>query len=111
MKYLAYLNILFGDNHVQNSGNCKKGGCPADHLGIKNRIKKNPVNQLPAKNVTLKNRHIDIIAPNITNFYRQIFKIFKLMFFMEGTQKKINLSRKVISHPSFASLFVCEINK
>jgi hypothetical protein len=25
MKYLAYLNILFGDNHVQNSGNCKKG--------------------------------------------------------------------------------------
>jgi hypothetical protein len=30
MKYLAYLNILFGDNHVQNSGNCKKG----DALGI-----------------------------------------------------------------------------
>jgi hypothetical protein len=28
MKYLAYLNILFGDNHVQNSGNCKKGGMP-----------------------------------------------------------------------------------
>jgi hypothetical protein len=26
MKYLAYLNILFGDNHVQNSGNCKKRG-------------------------------------------------------------------------------------
>jgi hypothetical protein len=26
MKYLAYLNILFGDNHVQNSGNCKKMG-------------------------------------------------------------------------------------
>jgi hypothetical protein len=26
MKYLAYLNILFGDNHVQNSGNSKKGG-------------------------------------------------------------------------------------
>jgi hypothetical protein len=23
---LAYLNILFGDNHVQNSGNCKKEG-------------------------------------------------------------------------------------
>jgi hypothetical protein len=40
MKYLAYLNILFGDNHMQNSGNCKKGGCPEDHLGIKNRIKK-----------------------------------------------------------------------
>jgi hypothetical protein len=26
MKYLAYLNILFGDNHMQNSGNCKKRG-------------------------------------------------------------------------------------
>jgi hypothetical protein len=24
MKYLAYLNILFGDNHMQNRGNCKK---------------------------------------------------------------------------------------
>jgi hypothetical protein len=40
MKYLAYLNILFGENHVQNSGNCKKGGSPENHLGIKNRIKK-----------------------------------------------------------------------
>jgi hypothetical protein len=38
MKYLAYLNILFGDNHVQNSGNCKKGGCPEDHLGIKKKL-------------------------------------------------------------------------
>jgi hypothetical protein len=36
----------------------KKGECPEDHLGIKNRIKK-----IPPKNVTLKNRHIDIIAP------------------------------------------------
>ena len=45
MKYLAYLNILFGDNHVQNSGNCKKkGGCPEDYLGIKSQIKKIPVN-------------------------------------------------------------------
>ena len=41
MKYLAYLNILFGDNHVQIA---KKGECPEDHLGIKNRIKKIPVN-------------------------------------------------------------------
>jgi hypothetical protein len=37
MKYVAYMNILFGDNHMQNSGNCKKGD---DHPGIKNRIKK-----------------------------------------------------------------------
>ena len=46
MKYLAYLNILFGDNRVQNSGNCKiggGGGCPEDHLGIKNLIKTIPV--------------------------------------------------------------------
>jgi hypothetical protein len=60
-------------------------------------------------NVTLKNRHIYIIAPNFTNFYRQIFKIFKFMFFVDGTQKKIKLSRKVITHPSFASFFICEI--
>jgi len=31
MKYLAYMNILFGDNHhVQNSCNWKKGACPRD---------------------------------------------------------------------------------
>jgi hypothetical protein len=40
MKYLAYLNILFGDNHMQNSGNCKKGGCPEDNLGIKKNLPK-----------------------------------------------------------------------
>jgi hypothetical protein len=56
--------------------------------------------------------HIDIIAPNFTNFYHQIFKIFKFMFFMEGTQKKMKLSRKVITHPSplFCSFhcFACD---
>ena len=53
------------------------------------------------------NIHIDITAPNFTNFYRQIFKIFKIMFFMEGIQKKMKLSRKVITHSSFAvSLFM-----
>jgi site-specific DNA-adenine methylase len=41
------------------------------------------------------------------NFYRQIFKILKFMFFMEGTQKKMKLSSKVITHPSFASFFAC----
>jgi hypothetical protein len=30
------------------------------------------------------------------------------MFFMEGTQKKMKLSRKVITHPSFASVFACK---
>jgi hypothetical protein len=30
--------------------------------------------------MSLKNRHIDIIAPNFANFYRQIFKIFKKFF-------------------------------
>jgi hypothetical protein len=94
---------------VQNIANCKKGGFLEDHLGIKNRIKKIPVNWFPPKNVTLKNIHIDIIARNFTNFYRHIFKIFKFMFFMGGTQKKMKLSRKVITHPSFASFFAGEI--
>jgi hypothetical protein len=53
--------------------------------------------------------YIDIIAPNYTKCYRQIVKTFKFMFFMDGTQKKMKLSRKVITHPSFASFFVCEI--
>ena len=52
--------------------------------------------------VKVKNIHIDSIAPNFTNFYRRIFKIFKIMFFMDGTQKKMKLSRKVITHSSFA---------
>jgi hypothetical protein len=104
MKYLAYLNILFGDNHVQNSGNCKKGDALRTTLVLKIGLKK-----FLTINVTLKNRHIYIIAPNFTNFYRQIFKIFKFMFFVDGTQKKIKLSRKVITHPSFASFFICEI--
>jgi len=28
MKYLAYMNIVFGDNHVQSSWNWKKGWMP-----------------------------------------------------------------------------------
>jgi len=28
MKYLEHMNILFGDNHLQNSCNWKKGRCP-----------------------------------------------------------------------------------
>jgi hypothetical protein len=43
MKYLAYLNILLGDNHVYNSGNCKKGICSEDHLGLKIGINIIPV--------------------------------------------------------------------
>jgi prepilin-type processing-associated H-X9-DG protein len=46
MNYLAYMNILFGDNHVQDSGNWrekKRGNALRDHSGIKNRIKKIPV--------------------------------------------------------------------
>jgi hypothetical protein len=45
---------------------------------------------------TVKNIHIDIIAPNFTNFYRRIFKIFKIMFFMDGTQKKWNCRGKLL---------------
>jgi hypothetical protein len=43
-----------------------------------------------------KNIHIDIIAPNFTNFYSLIFKIFKIMFFMDGTQKKWNCEGKLL---------------
>ena len=85
MKYLTYLNILLRDNHVYNSGNFKKGICPEDHLGIKNRKKTNSCRLISTKNVTLKNSHIDITVPNGTNFHSQNFKIFKLMFFMDGT--------------------------
>ena len=45
MKYLAYMNILFGDNHVQTveiGKRKKKGGMPwgtvSYHPGIKNLI-------------------------------------------------------------------------
>ena len=78
MKYLqniAYMNILFGDCKIT----CKtvefekRGDTLTYHLGIKNLIKKNPVNYFPPKNVIVKNIHIEIIAPNFTNFYRQIF--------------------------------------
>ena len=84
MKYLTYLNILLGDNHVYNSGNCKKGICSEDHLGIKNR-KTKFLSINFHKNVTLKNSHIDITVPNDTNIYSQNFKILKFMFFMDGT--------------------------
>ena len=106
IKYLAYLNILFGDNHVQNSGNCKKrGDALRTTLVLKIRLKKFLSINFHQK-MSHWRRHIDIIAPYFTNFYRQIFKIFKFMFFMDGTQKKMKLSRKVITHPSFASFLV-----
>ena len=90
---------------MQNSGNCKKGECPEDHLGFKNRNKK-----ISTKNVTVKNRHIHRHhCTKLYKCYRQIFKIFKYMFFMDGTEKEKKLSRKVITNPSFASFFVCEI--
>ena len=85
MKYLTYLNILLGDNHVYNSGNCKKGICSEDHLGIKKSEKPNSCRLISTKNVTLKNSHIDITVPNNTNIYSQNFKIFILMLFMNGT--------------------------
>ena len=55
----------------------KKGDAPRTTLVLQIGLKKfMPIN-FHQKNVTLKNRHIDIIAPNFTNFYRKIFKIFK----------------------------------
>jgi hypothetical protein len=40
LKYLAYLNILFGDNHGQNSGNCKKGDALRTSLVLKIGLRK-----------------------------------------------------------------------
>jgi hypothetical protein len=42
--------------------------------------------------------HIDIIAPNFTNFYRQIFEIFKFMFFMDENE---------IVEESYHTLILC----
>jgi len=38
MKYLAYMNILFGDNHVQTVEIGKKADALRYHPGIKNLI-------------------------------------------------------------------------
>jgi hypothetical protein len=43
MKYLAYMNILFGVNHVQTGNWKKRGDSLRYHPGIKNLVKKNPV--------------------------------------------------------------------
>ena len=43
MKYLAYLNILLEIITCKTVETAKNGGCPEDHLGIKNWIKKIPV--------------------------------------------------------------------
>ena len=82
----------------------RKGGCPEDYLGIKNQINKIPVDYFSPKNVTLKNRHIDIIAPNFTNFYRQIFKILIFMFFMGGPW---NSEKNEIVKESYHTLILC----
>ena len=84
----------------------KRGDALRYHRGIKNLNKKTLVDQFQSKNATVKNIHIDIIAPNSTTFYRRILKIFKIMFFMDGAQKKKKLSRKVITHSSFAVFYL-----
>jgi hypothetical protein len=74
------------------------------YLFINNTLKCNkakifPFNQswlISTKNVIVKYIHIDIIAPNFTNFNRRIVKIFKIMFFMNGTQKKWNCWGKLL---------------
>ena len=39
-------------------------------------------------------------SPSFTNFYRQFFKIFKIKFFMDGTQKKLICGGKLShTHP------------
>ena len=44
MKFLAYMNILFGDNHVRTVEiGEKRGDAMRYNPGIKNLIEKNPV--------------------------------------------------------------------
>ena len=43
MKYLAYMNILFEDNHVQTGEIGKRGDALRYYPGITNLIKKLPV--------------------------------------------------------------------
>jgi hypothetical protein len=58
----------------------------------------------------LKNNQNQTNTTGALNFKELIIQLGgNFMFFMEGTQKKIKLSRKVITHPSFASFFACEI--
>ena len=96
---LIYLNILFGYNHVQNGGNCKKGDALRTTLVLKIGLKK-----FLAINFHQKMSHwridIDIIAPNFTNFTARI--IFKFMFFMDGTQKQ-----NEIVEESYHTPFLC----
>jgi hypothetical protein len=80
MKYLGYLNILLGDNYVQNSGNCKKGNALRTTLVLHIGLKKSLSINFHQKNVTLKNRHIDIIAQILQTFTVRFLKYFNLCF-------------------------------
>jgi prepilin-type processing-associated H-X9-DG protein len=100
MKYLAYMNILFGDNHVQSSWTWKKWGIPWDTILVLKIWLKKILSINFHQKMSLKNIHVDIIAPNFTNYYRRIFKILKIMFFMDGTKKKWNRWGKLLhTHP------------
>ena len=97
MKYLAYMNILFGDITCKTIEIGEKVGMPwGTTLVLKSDLNKS-CRLISTKNATVKNIHMDIIAPNFTNFYRRIFKI---MFFMDGTQKKWNCQGRLLhTHP------------
>ena len=89
----------------------KKGDVLRYNPGITNLTKKNPDDWFLSKNVTVKNIHIDIIAPNSTNIYRRIFKIFIIMFFMDGTQKKWNCQGKLLHTHLLLFLYLWDKNK
>ena len=90
--------IMFGDNHVQSGSNWKKMGGHTEILHWYYKSDKNKSYPLIStkKCHSKEYIHIDIIAPNFTNFYRRIFKIFKIMFFIDGTQKNEIVEGKLL---------------
>ena len=80
----------------------KRGDALRNHPGIKNLIKKKSFRLISIKNSHSKEytyRH------HFTKFYCRIFKIFKIMFFMDGTQKKWNCRGKLLH--THRLLFLC----
>ena len=100
--------IMFGDNHVQSGWNWKKRGDTLRYYpGIKNLIKNKSCRLISTKKCHSKEYiHIDIIAPNFKNFYRRIFKIFKIMFFMDGTQKNEIVEGKLLHTHTLLLLYL-----
>ena len=77
----------------------KKGDVLRYHPGIKNLTKKNPVDSFLPKNVTVKNIHIDIIAPNFTIIF---LRYLKLCFSWMAPRKN-----EVVEESYYTLIFCC----